>query len=110
MFALGYDDMRNTFVRRGLGVLGRDSEEVNVQGFVLCARDLFTLVTSMGVINFSFLHFIILIINHDLRMAVPMKFSYARSKNPRFIASRVGSREPGSMMAVHCTLMKDQYK
>lgn len=54
MFALGYDDMRNTLVRRGVGVLGRDSEEVNVQGFVLCARDLFTLVTSMGVINFSF--------------------------------------------------------
>lgn len=54
MFALGYDDMRNTLVRRGVGVLGRDSEEVNVQGFGLCARDLFPLVTSMGVINFSF--------------------------------------------------------
>lgn len=54
MFALGYDDMRNTLVRRGVGVLGRDSEEVNVQGFVLCARDLFPLVNSMGVINFSF--------------------------------------------------------
>lgn len=54
MFALGYDDMRNTLVRRGVGVLGRDSEEVNVQGFVLCARDLLTLVTSMGVITFFF--------------------------------------------------------
>lgn len=57
MFALGYDDMRNTSVRRGVGVLGRDSEEVNVQGFVLCARDLFTLVTSMGVITFFFFFF-----------------------------------------------------
>lgn len=107
MFALGYDDMRNTFVRRGLGVLGRDSEEVNVQGFVLCARDLFALVTSMGVINFSFLHFIILIINHGLRMAVPVKFSYAHSKNLRFTLSRVVFGEPGSVMAVHCTLKRN---
>lgn len=100
MFALGYNDMRNTLARRGVGGLGRDSEEVNVQGFVLCARDLFTLVTSMGVIKFSFLHFIILIINHGLRMAEPMEISCAISTAPRFIMPRGGLREPGNLMTV----------
>lgn len=110
MFALGYDDMRNTSVRRGVGVLGRDSEEVNLQGFVLCARDLFTLVTSMGVITFFFSHFIILIINHGLRMAEPMKIMYAISKCPRYILPRAALREPGNLMTVLKILLRDQCK